>query len=51
MTDEQKQKTIELAQKMGLIVSFASDSAVFVNDGNERKRMEYEDFFPELNNK
>lgn len=50
MTEEQKKKAIELAQKMGLIVSFVSDSGVFVTDGNARIRMEFEDFFPEIKN-
>lgn len=38
MTDEQKQKTIELAEKLGLKVSFI--------DG---EGMDFEKFFPELN--
>lgn len=51
LTDELKKKAVELAQQMGLIVSFASESGVFVTDGDERKRMDFEDFFPELKNK
>lgn len=51
MTEEQKQKAIELSQKMGLTVSFASESEVFITDGDKRKRMEFEDFFTELKNK
>lgn len=50
MTEEKKQKAIELAHKMGFIVSFVSDSEVFVTDGDERQKFEYEDFLSKFNN-
>jgi sugar phosphate isomerase/epimerase len=48
LTDEQKKKAIELAQKMGLIVTFTNETGIFVTDGHSREKIEWENVFPEL---
>lgn len=51
LTAEQKEKAMKLAKKIGLTVSFNGNSGVFVINGDKRKRMDIEDFFPELKSK
>lgn len=49
LTEEEKKKAIELARKMGLIVTFTNDSGIFyTTDGHSRKKLEWKEVFPEL---
>lgn len=49
MTEEEKKKALDLARRMGLIVSFTNEQGVFyTTDGHERKRLKWEEIFPKF---